>query len=95
MSNLMFYMLLQSIPLFHALFKGSSIHFRSERLWILQLLYAGLNLHDDAKIYKKNSILEHLLNFYSSSASDPDSRFLILEVNFTVCCLPYNLKNYR
>jgi nucleolar pre-ribosomal-associated protein 1 len=78
----MFYMLLQSIPLFHALFQSSSIHFRSDRLWVLQLLYAGLNLRDDAKIYKKNNILEHLLNFYSSSTSDPESRFLILEVNF-------------
>ncbi|XP_078175760.1 ribosome 60S biogenesis amino-terminal protein isoform X3 [Carex rostrata] len=71
---------LKSIPLFHALFQSSSIHFRSDRLWILQLLYAGLNLHDDAEIYMKNSILEHLLNFYSSSASDHESRFLILEI---------------
>ncbi|KAJ3690484.1 hypothetical protein LUZ61_019648 [Rhynchospora tenuis] len=71
---------LKSIPLFHTLFQSSSIHFKSDRIWILQLLYAGLNLHDDAKIYKKNSILEHLLNFYSSSASDPESRFLILVI---------------
>ncbi|KAJ4774620.1 Nucleolar pre-ribosomal-associated protein 1 [Rhynchospora pubera] len=71
---------LKSIPLFHTLFQSSSIHFKSDRIWILQLLYAGLNLDDDAKIYKTKSILEHLLNFYSSSASDPESRFLILVI---------------
>ncbi|OAY67542.1 Nucleolar pre-ribosomal-associated protein 1 [Ananas comosus] len=71
---------LKSVPLFNTLFGNSSIHFKADRLWILQLLYAGLNLYDDAKIYVKNNILEFLLSFYASSISDLESKILILQI---------------
>ncbi|OAY74978.1 Nucleolar pre-ribosomal-associated protein 1 [Ananas comosus] len=71
---------LKSVPLFKTLFGNNSIHFKADHLWILQLLYAGLNLYDDAKIYVKNNILEFLLSFYASSLSDPESRILILQI---------------
>ncbi|XP_072970894.1 uncharacterized protein [Typha angustifolia] len=71
---------LVSVPLFHTLFGNSSIHFKADRLWILHLLYSGINLFDDAKIYKRNNILELLSSFYSSSISDPESKVLILQI---------------
>jgi nucleolar pre-ribosomal-associated protein 1 len=76
------YNLLQSIPLFPALLRSSSVHFKAERLWILRLLYTGLNLSDDAKIYKRGSALELALAFCSSPVSDSESKNLVLKVTF-------------
>ena len=56
------------------------MNFRAERLWILRLLYVGLNLDIDAQIYTRNSIFETLLSFYVSPLSDTDSKELILHV---------------
>lgn len=56
------------------------MNFRAERLWILRLLYVGLNLDFDAQIYTRNSIFETLLSFYVSPLSDTDSKELILQV---------------
>ncbi|KAL3649706.1 hypothetical protein CASFOL_006109 [Castilleja foliolosa] len=61
------------------LFWSSSTSFKEDRLWMLRLLYAGLNTEDDAQIYIRNSIFETLLHFYSSSLSDNDSRELIIQ----------------
>ncbi len=56
------------------------MNFKAERLWILRLLYVGLNLDIDAQIYIRNSIFEALLSFYVSPLSDNDSKELILQV---------------
>ncbi|KAL6844553.1 hypothetical protein ACP4OV_026226 [Aristida adscensionis] len=71
---------LQSIPLFPALLRSSSVHFKAERLWMLRLLYAGSNIADDAKIYKRGNVLQHALAFCSSPVSDSESKFLVLKV---------------
>ncbi|TVU16117.1 hypothetical protein EJB05_39668 [Eragrostis curvula] len=71
---------LQSIPLFPTLLRSSSVHFKAERLWMLRLLYAGSNLSDDAKIYKRGSALELALAFCSSPVSDFESKVLVLKV---------------
>lgn len=73
---------MQSVPLFHAFFGSTSIHFKMERMWILQLLHAGINLDDDAKIYRSNKLMEFLLSFHASSMSDSQSSFLVLQVFF-------------
>ncbi|XP_024160593.1 uncharacterized protein LOC112167757 isoform X2 [Rosa chinensis] len=70
----------KNVPFFSNFFWSSSINFRSERLWILRLLYVGLNFDDDAHVYIKNSILETLLSFYVSPLSDKESKELILQV---------------
>uniref|UniRef100_A0A0D9W9S3 Nucleolar pre-ribosomal-associated protein 1 N-terminal domain-containing protein n=1 Tax=Leersia perrieri TaxID=77586 RepID=A0A0D9W9S3_9ORYZ len=46
----------------------------------LQLLYAGSNLGDDAKIYKRGGVLELALSFGSSAFSDSETKLLILQV---------------
>uniref|UniRef100_A0A5B6YI04 Nucleolar pre-ribosomal-associated protein 1 N-terminal domain-containing protein n=1 Tax=Davidia involucrata TaxID=16924 RepID=A0A5B6YI04_DAVIN len=71
---------LKCVPLFHNFFWSSSVNFKTDRLWTLRLLYAGLNLEDDAQIYTRNSILETLLSFYASSLSDNASKELILQI---------------
>ncbi|KAK4430933.1 WUSCHEL-related homeobox 2 [Sesamum alatum] len=68
------------IPLFQNLFWSSSVSFRADRLWMLRLLYAGVNTEDDAQIYIKNSIFEILMSFYSSPLSDNDSKELIIQI---------------
>lgn len=70
----------QSIPLFPTLLTSSSVHFKADRLWMLQLLYAGLNLADDATICKTKGVLELALAFCSSAVSDSESKHLILQV---------------
>ncbi|WVZ87214.1 hypothetical protein U9M48_033889 [Paspalum notatum var. saurae] len=71
---------LQSIPLFPTLLQSGSVHFKAERLWMLRLLSAGLNLGDDAKIYKRGRVLELALAFCSSPVSDSESKVLVLKV---------------
>ncbi|XP_043690978.1 uncharacterized protein LOC122641755 isoform X2 [Telopea speciosissima] len=71
---------LKSIPLFHTFFGSSSVNFKGDRLWLLRLSYAGLNLDDDAQIFKRKCIIENLMGFYASSLSDYESRILILQI---------------
>ncbi|PIM99023.1 hypothetical protein CDL12_28489 [Handroanthus impetiginosus] len=70
----------KAIPLFQNLFWSSSITFRADRLWMLRILYVGLNMEDDAQIYIRNSIFETLMSFYSSPLSDNDSKDLIIQI---------------
>ncbi|KAL2944584.1 Nucleolar pre-ribosomal-associated protein 1 [Bienertia sinuspersici] len=71
---------LKSIPLFHELFWSTSVNFRTDRLWMLRLLYAGINLEDDALICIRNSVLDILLSVYASPLTDIESKELILLV---------------
>ncbi|KZV51556.1 hypothetical protein F511_05872 [Dorcoceras hygrometricum] len=71
---------MRAIPLFENLFWSSSVSFRNDRLWILRLLYVGLNAEDDAQMYIRNSIFEKIFGFYSSPLSDNDSQELIVQV---------------
>jgi len=82
---------LQMIPLFPKLFISGSIHFKTDRLWILSLLYAGLNSDIDAKIYVKQEFLKLLLSFCASSLADHESKFLILQVVHILSCFLYLL----
>lgn len=47
---------------------------------MLRLVYVGINVDDDARLYIKNSIHEDLQSFYVSSLSDNESKELILQV---------------
>ena len=73
---------LQQIPLFHDFFHSNAVNFRAQRLWILRLAYAGLNLEVDAWLYIRSSILPTLMSFYASPLSDIESKKLILQVIF-------------
>ncbi|XVE52806.1 hypothetical protein DITRI_Ditri02bG0153700 [Diplodiscus trichospermus] len=70
----------KQIPLFHDFFHSNAVNFRAQRLWILRLSYAGLNLEDDAWLYIRSSILETLMSFYASPLSDIESKKLILQI---------------
>ncbi|KAL6494242.1 hypothetical protein OROGR_031042 [Orobanche gracilis] len=78
---------MKAIPLFQNLFWGSSTSFREDRLWMLRLLYVGLNTENDAQTYIRNSVFETLMSFYSSPLSDDDSRELIIQVYTATCAL--------
>lgn len=73
---------MQNILFFTNFFWSSSINFKAERLWILRLVYAGLNFDEDAQIYMNNSVLEALMSFYVSPISDDESKELMLQVTF-------------
>ena len=73
--------------MFNNYFWSSSVNYKSERMWILRLLYSGLNIEDDAQLYIRNSIPDTLLSFYSSPLSDDESRELVIEVKLTMLCL--------
>ncbi|XP_061372643.1 uncharacterized protein LOC133315092 [Gastrolobium bilobum] len=71
---------MRAIPLFDNFFWSTSVNFKAERLWMLRLVYSGLNTDDDAMIYIRNSILESLMSFYVCPLSDVESKDLIIEV---------------
>ncbi|XP_071738783.1 uncharacterized protein [Rutidosis leptorrhynchoides] len=70
----------KTISFFDEFFWNSSADFRSDRIWILRLLYSGLNQEDDTQIYVRSSVLEKLLSFYTSSLSDNELKELILQI---------------
>ncbi|KAH7862002.1 hypothetical protein Vadar_033545 [Vaccinium darrowii] len=74
---------MKSVPLFANFLWSSSVNFRTDRLWMLRLLYAGLDSDDDARIYIRNNILEILLVFYASPLLDIESKELILQGTMT------------
>ncbi|KAL2465102.1 Ribosome 60S biogenesis N-terminal [Abeliophyllum distichum] len=71
---------MKTIPLFQNFFWSSSVSFKTDRLWILRLLYAGLNTDDDAQVYIRNSTFEMLMSFYGSPLSDNVSKELIIQI---------------
>ncbi|KAE8719932.1 DEAD-box ATP-dependent RNA helicase 32 [Hibiscus syriacus] len=70
---------MKQIPLFHDFFHSNAVNYRAQRLWILRLVYAGLNL-EDAWLYIRRSILETLMSFYVSPLSDVESKKIILQI---------------
>ncbi|KAF7831373.1 Nucleolar pre-ribosomal-associated protein 1 [Senna tora] len=71
---------LRVIPLFDNFVWSTSVNFKAERLWMLRLVYVGLNSDDDALLYIRNSIFETLMSFYVSPLSDFESKELIIKV---------------
>ncbi|KAK8989349.1 hypothetical protein V6N11_063781 [Hibiscus sabdariffa] len=71
---------MKQIPLFHDFFHSNAVNHRAQRLWILRLSYAGLNLEDDAWLYIRSSILETLMSFYVSPLSDVETKKIILQI---------------
>ncbi|KAJ4837428.1 hypothetical protein Tsubulata_012761 [Turnera subulata] len=71
---------MKRVPLFHSLFQSESSNIRTERLWMIRLVCAGLNLDDDSQMYISNSIVETLLSFFSSPLSDDEVKELILQI---------------
>ncbi|KAK9133497.1 hypothetical protein Scep_013025 [Stephania cephalantha] len=84
---------MKSMPLFNTMFESTSVNFKKERLWILQLSYAGLNLDVDAHIFMKGGLLEILMSFYYSPVADYESKILILQIMKKAVKLPF-LANY-
>ncbi|EYU23596.1 hypothetical protein MIMGU_mgv1a025361mg [Erythranthe guttata] len=76
---------MKDIPLFSTLFWSSSDKFKMDRLWMLRLLYVGLNTEDDAQIYLGNHIFKTLMSFYCSPLSDNDSKELIIQIVEKAC----------
>lgn len=66
--------------MFQDFFWSSSVKFKKERSWILQLLHTALNGDDDAQTCIRNSIFEVLLCFYASPLSDNELKDLIIQV---------------
>ncbi|CAN6468946.1 unnamed protein product [Victoria cruziana] len=71
---------LKVVPLFHVLLESGTISFQRDRDWILRLCCVGLNLVDDALIFKRNFLLELLLSFHASALENHGSRMLILQI---------------
>lgn len=83
---------MQRIPMFDHYFWSSSVNYKSERMWILLLLYSGLNIEDDAQLYIRNSIPDTLLSLYSSPLSDDESKELVIEVKVTIYIVLVGIK---
>lgn len=78
--NVLYLLHLQDVPLFQSSLASNSIHFKANFLWILKLLYLGVNFDDDARIFTRKHLFELLLSVYVSSLSDSETKVLILQV---------------
>ncbi|CAA6659829.1 unnamed protein product [Spirodela intermedia] len=70
----------KDVPLFQSSVASNSIHFKANFLWILKLLYLGVNFDDDARVFTRKHLFELLLSFYVSSLSDSETKALILQI---------------
>ncbi len=62
------------------MFGSGSPRYRSERLWMLRLLGSGLASVHDARIYRRQFVLEILMSFYGSPLADTFTRKWVLQV---------------
>ncbi|KAL3696543.1 hypothetical protein R1sor_010619 [Riccia sorocarpa] len=71
---------METVPLFQIMFGSGSVQYRSDRLWMLRLLAAGLGSSLDAHIYRRKFVLELLMSFYDSAMADAFTRQWVLQV---------------
>jgi len=62
------------------------MNFGADRMWVLRLLYAGINAEDDGRIFIRNAVPEILLSVYTSPLSNNEEKGLILQV-IRGCCI--------
>lgn len=63
-----------AIPEFLQLMHSSEVEHEAHRLWILQVLKAGIRTNDDFKICIQHNLFKMLLNFYRCSIAQSNSK---------------------
>lgn len=71
---------LDDIPMFYSLFNSSSDEYKKERLWILNIMYLGIQTEEDVKLFKRRHVFELLLSFFNSYLADEESRRVVLKI---------------
>ncbi|GAQ89059.1 hypothetical protein KFL_004830100 [Klebsormidium nitens] len=71
---------LEDIPLFYSLFNSGSPSYRTERVWMLRLLAAGLVTSADGRVFRRRFVLELLMSFAGSAMADAFTRRLVMQV---------------
>ena len=76
---------LNSVPEFYQLFFSATQQLKSEKYWILTLLWEGMRETSDYNLIQKHYIFKIVMAFYTSALSDLQSRLLILKMIWYAC----------
>jgi len=81
----------ENLPEFFIFFFNSSLHFKSHRSWMLNLLQRGVRDTHDFHVIERRQVVSTLMCFYDSLLSDNTSRSQVLQVLSRVCTIPHAL----
>ena len=70
----------ENLPEFFIFFFNSSLHFKSHRSWMLNLLQRGVRDTHDFHVIERRQVVSTLMCFYDSLLSDNTSRSQVLQV---------------
>ncbi|EAY21933.1 hypothetical protein TVAG_249930 [Trichomonas vaginalis G3] len=68
------------IPLFENVFSKPNVNYRNERNYVLKVLMSGIKEEQDFPMLLKNNALERLMDLYSSTLSDMNTRKQIIDI---------------
>lgn len=82
---------LANVPEFYKFFNSSSLDFREERKWIMNVLVSGIRSSLEYRLYEKRFVYRQLLSIYDSKMSDFELKNLILDLLMKTCESKYAL----
>lgn len=82
---------LTNVPEFYKFFNSSSLDFREERKWIMNILVWGIRSSLEYRLYEKRFLYRQILSIYDSKISDFELKNLILDLLIKTCESKYAL----
>ena len=76
---------LTNVPEFYKLFNSSSLQYKTERKWILNILSYSCRTSLDYRIFEKRFVYRQLLAIYSSKLGEFDIKLSILHLIYKTC----------
>lgn len=74
-----------NVPEFYKLFYATGLEFKTERLWMLNLLLDGLRDTHDYHIMEKRLTFKIIMSFYTFGVSDHMSKMVVLKILTKAC----------
>jgi hypothetical protein len=71
---------LNDVPMFYEMIYSQYSNYKTERGWILKLLFYGLNTAEDYKLFKRRHVIDLLIGLFQSPLSDNVCRKQVFKV---------------
>jgi hypothetical protein len=80
-----------NVPEFYKLFNSSSLQYKLERKWILNILVSSCRTSLDYRLYEKRFVYRQLMSIYNSKMSDLDIKLSILSLIYKTSKCKFSL----
>lgn len=82
---------LTNVPEFFKFFNSSSLDFKTERKWLLNIIRYGIRTTLEYRLYEKRFIYRQLFSIFDSKLTDYDLKFGIIELLKSTCNIKHAL----